>query len=172
MSDQLSSGSEYDMVNNQKYVESIVWRLEPSSVLVELEHYFKGEFWDESVQQWKAEYPEPLMNLKGIRHLVTELRSRLNKNIVLSKLQQSDINRICLEFRLELIYLIEMKYDEWEIDESNWDAVLYQFDHHIYPFLMRALDGGERDSITNQVRIVDQKVTTVNEEKKKGLLFK
>lgn len=172
--------SNYGLYQQQNEVQNLIWRLDPTPIIDEIEHHLRGEFYDSETNKYYSQkqigdrviLSQAILNDIGIHAITTRLKSILNKNNVLGNMTRDSINKICEEVSHELIDMIEVNFDVWEIDESYWDYVVNFVVHQIEIFMSRTLDDGERKSISNQYRYVENKISQRTEDNNKVRFFK
>jgi len=149
---------------------TIIWQLTSTDILNEIEHDFKGEILDEN-GVWKAK-GKVLVNEQGIRTILTIIRSRVNKIVFLSKLNEDIILKFCRDIELDLEDQILLNYQKWHLDKTNCSMLLHKVSQLIYCGLMRAEGEGERKFLGETRRVNEQIISNpyaVQIQKDKGL---
>lgn len=110
--------------------------------------------------------PQRLINENGLRVISTNLRGYLNKNIILSNLDNEMIKRIALENAKQIILLIFTTYDKYDIKRENFSTILRIIDVNIYSALLRAKDGFFVNHLSTTHRYIESNTLTQQEKKK------
>lgn len=109
--------------------------LTPTLILIE--HTLKGEYFNETKKQWEI-IGKTLANDTGIKRIMTELISILNKNVVLSAFEDEEINGIMLQTMDAFAILLRLKRDDFGIDKSDLDSVANIVETNLWAGLKRA----------------------------------
>lgn len=137
--------------------------LNPNTVALELSntdiiddfiHALKGERFNENSERWESIGGE-LVNAKGRSKLLTVMLSVTNRNIILSNLEDEDIDAMSNEIGQSLITWLENNYEEWGIDESGIETVYSLLITNIYAALRRAREGETRDQIAQSLHRIE-----------------
>ena len=176
--DQQTNMKLMQLLQQQKDRENmIIWQLDPREIIEEIEHFLRGEKLginkETNKREWMA-WGEPLMTESGIKTIITLLRSRLNKVLVLSNLDDEQVMRIALETRLDIIQLLFTMGDEWKIRREFLSSIRAFIDHQVYTLLRRAYQDGERGKIYTAQQYVKQEIIDDRQQEKRGFfgLFK
>lgn len=155
----------------------------PEESANELEHYLRGESFDQESKTWrKARYDsnkeewvktKPVMNDTGVDELMTIIRFFLNKNSTLSNLDRDEINREVLGFAKELAKAIALNTLRWELDESLRGVLHFVICSNVKNTLTRSLGtSGIPDKMLFMNTLQSREVYTVREPtEKRGGLF-
>jgi hypothetical protein len=160
------------LMQKQKLQDNmIIWQLDPKEIIDEIEHYLRGEKLvsnpDTKKREWVA-WGNPLMAEEGIKTIISLLRARLNKVLVLSNLPDDQVRRIALEVRWDIIDLLFMMYKEWQIRKEYLSAIVKFIDHEVYALLRRAFEDGERNKIYTTQQYVKHEVSDTRDKENKG----
>ncbi len=137
------------------------YQLELNDLLEQTEHILKGDFIEyiEGVKVWKDNpHPEnnPLNN-EGIRKVMLQLQTYINRHIILGDYDIKDINVIMKEYAKKVSNLIFMKYEEMGMDteekRQEYHSIVVDIVNLVYASYKRAEDGGERRSLREMISI-------------------
>ena len=131
------------------------WQLDLDEVINELELSLKGMVFDPSRKRWVQRY-KPRANEEGISSVMTEVRSRLNKNFILTNLEDSDIKRIMIEINTAIINKIILCRKEMGIDKTDIESIVDMIDHAVFATLKRAEKGHTLHAISTITRRYEQ----------------
>lgn len=147
----------------QQSPDLIQWQLDTSDVIIELEHNLKGEVWNPKKKVYEKR-GEAVINEDGVKSIITDVAAKLNKNIILSNLNEADVYRIAEETRANIARKIFLRYEDFGIKKANFDTIVQLVDHQVFCALKRAYNEGERRFLgKTQSRV--EKITT---ERNKG----
>ena len=95
--------------------------LDHEKILKILEHQLKNEkpMTDEEDNVKWVSGGRPLVNDKGINHLLSQLRTYVSAVITLSNYKESEILDRSKELAFDLTFLLMEKYEDFEIDEGD-----------------------------------------------------
>lgn len=137
------------------------YQLELNDLLEQTEHILRGDIveWNNGMKIWKDNpHPEnnPL-NDEGIRKVMLELQSYINRHIILGDYEVEDINRIMTDYGKKVVNLLFMKYDEMGMDteekRQEYESVVMNIVNLVYGSYARGKDGGERRSLREMINI-------------------
>lgn len=151
----------------QQSPDFLQWQLDPEEIIFALEHYLKGDYYDKKEDKFVNVPSHRMMNDMGVRAVISIVRSKLNKNIILSNLTAEDVRRLAKENRLNIINMIYLKYRDYDIEKHNFDTVVQMVDGLVYATLRRAYNEGERVYL-GKTRSSVERIT--KEDKKGGML--
>ena len=138
------------------------WQLSSEDILDKLEHSLRGEIWNEREQRYESK-GQKLMNDEGIRSVLSIVESVVNKIAFLSNLEQDMIFMITRELGIDLIQLIHMKHNEYNIKAEHASLIVDKVTFLIYLGLQRAFMEGERKFL----RTTEQRKYLIQENPKK-----
>lgn len=123
------------------------WQLNPDDILLEIEYDLKGYYYDAKEQQWKE--PEdgkfkPQINNDGLRLLLSAVRSHINKVTFMTDFDIDDIMIMCRDLEMDIIKVLVVNLEEFEVDMFNLDLMIDKVLHLVYAGLKKSLDEGER----------------------------
>ena len=137
--------SELYVTSRQQDAGLTRWQLTPEDIIEELENDLKGKTWNSKEEKFVGSAEaEALINEKGIRSIISIVRSKINKITFLSNLDQKDIISITRDVNLTMISLLFSNANNFEIKKENLEIITDQVVHLVYMGLMRALNEGER----------------------------
>tara|TARA_R100000789_G_scaffold58051_1_gene56053 strand:+ start:295 stop:858 length:564 start_codon:yes stop_codon:yes gene_type:complete len=149
------------------------WKVEPEDVIRDIAHMLNGDVYDGYNDMWiiNTEKANMLCNEFGNRTFITYLRSFLNKNLILSNIDNEMINKIALKAADNTADLIYTSYDTFDINKVNAAIIHSMIDDNVYATLRRAKDGFFTDHLSTTQRYIEQSnVTTEQRQKSKGKL--
>jgi len=166
-------------------------QLELNDILEQTEHILKGDIIiiENGKKDWKGNpHPEknPL-NEEGIRKVMLDLQSYINRHIILGDYDQRDINKIMRDYGRKINNLIFMKYEEMGMDteekRQEYQSLVINIVNLVYASYSRAKDGAERRSLREMINIQGQYqqqgmmagsgggvTVNANQQKQRGLL--
>jgi len=149
------------------------WQLDLTEMLDELCHHFRGDEYDQEKNQWVTNPQYKLMNEKGIREVVNQLRMA-NRNIFLSNLTEDEIRSMMKYFMISFTVFLSLKWSQFDIDKKNMTLIKELVVFTLYPALKRSQQAGERKSLYQTQRVIETTVTHPGGgqggEKKGGIL--
>jgi len=137
------------------------YQLELNDLLEQTEHILKGDIvkWEGGMKIWVANpHPEdnPL-NDEGIRKIMLELQTYINRHIILGDYDERDINHIMKDYGRKLTDFLFMQYEEMGMDSEKkrqeYASVVMNIVNLVYASYSRAKDGGERRSLREMINI-------------------
>lgn len=163
---QLSNAVQQQISNEGQNL--IQYQLEVNEILEQVEHFLKGQVVftnDDGSQYWKDpdDKEQQVLNDKGVQEILRVLRLYLNKNTILSNYKEDLINEKMYDLGIELSDLLYIKWKEYGLDteekQKMYTMIVRQIVDTVHSSYLRALGGGERDSL-RQARLVTQQDTT------------
>ena len=154
------SNSQMSVFKSQNMDDIARYQLELNDLLEQTEHILKGDMptIENGVKIWGANpYPEnnPL-NSEGIRKIMLELQSYINRHIILGDYEENDINRIMKDYGKKLADFIFMKYEEMGMDteekRQEYASIVMNVVNLVYGSYARAKNGGERRSLREMIQ--------------------
>ena len=137
------------------------YQLELNDVLEQTEHILKGDIivYVQGVKVWHDNpHPEnnPL-NDEGVRRIMLQLQTYINRHIILGDYNIKDINIIMKDYSKKVSNLIFMKYEEMgmntEEKRQEYVSIVTDIVNLVYASYKRAEDGGERRSLREMINI-------------------
>jgi len=141
----------------------IKWQLELDSILERIEHILRGD--KPTMENGNMIFTPPknekdaIFNDYGVAEIMRILTMYLNRNTILSNYDEDTINWKVLDFGFEISDLIFLKYEEMGLDtlekRKRYPMIIRELVDTIHSSYLRALNGGERDSL-RQARQITQ----------------
>ena len=137
------------------------YQLELNDLLEQTEHVLKGDIIEikDKVKVWvNNPHPEknPL-NKEGVRKVMLELQTYINRHIILGDYDTNDINQIMRGYGKKFSNLLFMKYEEMGMDteekRQEYASIVMNVVNLVYASYSRAKDGGERRSLREMISI-------------------
>ena len=153
------SKSQTSVFKSQNMDDIARYQLELNDLLEQTEHILKGDVvtWEGGVKIWSAN-PNPQnnpLNTEGIRKIMLELQSYINRHIILGDYEENDINRIMKDYGKKLADFVFMKYEEMGMDteekRQEYASLVMNCVNLVYGSYARAKDGGERRSLREMI---------------------
>jgi len=143
-----------------------MWELNPQDILDQLEHYYKGERWNQQEQKWEKKF-DGYLDDEYAAELVNFLASYVNKINFLNDYEEEQINERSWEARKAVALWIRYNYRRAQIDKKDFDMILIPTDAMIYGAYKKSLKGGERRFLGTVHQT--QEMTNRNQNQKKGI---
>ena len=137
------------------------YQLELNDILEQTEHILKGDIveYKQGVKIWITN-PNPKnnpFNDEGVRRIMLQLQTYINRHIILGDYDMKDINKIMKDYGKKLSNLIFMKYEEMGMDtetkRQEYVSIVTDVINLVYASYKRAEGGGERRSLREMVSI-------------------
>lgn len=164
-----SNPSELYITSRQQDAGLTRWQLTPEDIITELENDLRGMTYNHKEEKFVKTGAIPSLNERGIREIISIVRSKINKITFLSNLDQEDIRQITLDVNLSLISLLFSKFDDFELKKENLEIILDQVIHLVYMGLMRAFNEGERKFLGKSEKRMEVFKTDSSQSQGKGL---
>lgn len=151
----------------------LMWALNSGDIIEELDHLLRGEFKNITADEKGREmiewmpHGEPLLNNRGIRMIVTTVASHLTKEKIVTDLPKQDVIRMAKSIRLDIIYLLMQRHEDFEVKQANWDIIVDIVDHYVFSNLCRGSEG----TTLNFMKPMIKRVETMKAEKEKGSML-
>jgi len=161
----------YDMMPMQGSLDeaSLVKATTPEKVVEHIEHILKGEEYDEEKEKWFKKY-DALMNDKGIRSLMIDIKSVVNQNTILSNLEDSDVRNIIIALGDTIIGKIMMRREDFSIDRAEMSTIVLLVCNMSYMALKRGYIEGERKFLRTTIQQKIGVMSYPGMEQKKGIM--
>lgn len=136
-------------------------QLELNDLLEQTEHILKGDIviYEKGIKIWKNN-PKPetnTLNKGGIRKVMLDLQTYINRHIILGDYDEKDINKIMKDYGKKISNLIFMKYEEMGMDteekRQEYVSLVINIINLVYASYSRAKDGAERRSLREMINI-------------------
>jgi len=137
------------------------YQLELNDLLEQTEHILKGDIIEikDKVKVW-VDNPHPEknpLNEEGVRKIMLELQTYINRHIILGDYEERDINIIMKSYGKKFSNLLFMKYEEMGMDteekRQEYASIVMNVVNLVYASYSRAKDGGERRSLREMISI-------------------
>ena len=137
------------------------YQLELNDLLEQTEHILKGDIIEikDKVKTW-VDNPHPEknpLNKEGVRKIMLELQTYINRHIILGDYEERDINQIMRGYGKKFSNLLFMKYEEMGMDteekRQEYASLVMNVVNLVYASYSRAKDGGERRSLREMISI-------------------
>lgn len=155
-SSDLNNSSALTQVAGASSPENLIkWQLELDSILERVEHMLKGDkptYKNGSIIYISTDNEdERIFNDDGVAEIMRLLSLYINRNTILSNFQPDQINEKVLTLGRALSNLIYLKYDSFGLKTLDkrklYEVIVVQITDVVHASLLRALYGGERDSL-------------------------
>ncbi len=137
------------------------YQLELNDLLEQTEHVLKGDIIEikDKVKVW-IDNPHPEknpLNKEGVRKIMLELQTYINRHIILGDYNEKDINMIMKSYGKKFSNLLFMKYEEMGMDteekRQEYASIVMNVVNLVYASYSRAKEGGERRSLREMINI-------------------
>lgn len=159
------------------------WQQDLEDSISELKHSLMNQVQTDKGWQTETEIREhadgkyyqvpmrPMVNAIGTYKLISVVKRYLNRNFMMSNLDEETIYRILRRLRTDLVINLGSKYDAYEIDPHDLSIIVKMIMDSVEATLYRALKNGER----NYLNTINKRVETYNEggmsqPQKKGII--
>lgn len=151
------------ITGNMNQDNLIKWQLELDSILERVEHILRGDK-PKMVNGNMIFVPpenneEKIFNDSGVAEIMRVLTMYLNRNTILSNYDEETILWKVLDFGYEISDLIFLKYEMMGLDtlekRKRYPMIVRELVDTVHSGFLRALNGGERDSL-RQARQINQ----------------
>jgi len=151
------------MVSGMNQENLIKWQLELDSILERIEHILRGD--KPKMENGNLIFVSPdkdddkIFNDYGVSEIMRILTMYLNRNTILSNYDENTIKWKVLDFGVEVSDLIFLKYEDMGLNtlekRKRYPMIVRELVDTIHSSFLRALNGGERDSL-RQARHITQ----------------
>lgn len=115
-----------------------------SDILEDIEHQLRGELYNETTDQWEQKGKKMIKSEDGIRDILGELYTFLNRNVILSELTDEEIRKLTMELSKSLVFSLGKKADEYtDNNTSDLSSVVRTVSRTAFFTMKRAKDRGE-----------------------------
>lgn len=140
----------------QDTYDTLLMRLDPTPTLIKIKYSLLRKRHDPKTNTYvPIGNLQPKMNEDGVEDLILELDARMSVDKVLSNLKEQKINDIVRQVGEVVLNFIFFNADKYNIDESQWDSILWIVVHNVDIFLRRALDGKTEDNLSKAMLFTD-----------------
>jgi len=152
--------------------ELIKWQLSGKDLLEEIRNLMMGNSWNPTTEKWEPD-ADPLMNQEGINAIIKIVQDYVNKNTILSTLEEPFILYIVREINFDVNELLVASYEDFGIKKQYLSVVSNSICNMIYFAMQRALKGGEKTFLTStEQRRYDFHTPVPGQGEKKGGIFR
>jgi hypothetical protein len=146
----------------------IQWQLELDSILERIEHMLRGDKprYEKGSLIWKpAETDiEKIFNDEGVAEIMRVLTNYVNRNTILSNYTDRQIDDKMYDLGREISDLIYLKYEDFGLNSLKkrklYAMIVRQLVDIVHSSYLRALHGGERDSLREARQVSQVESTT------------
>lgn len=131
--------------------------LDVNSAIQNMEMNLRGKILDVTTGLW-IQVGKQRMNEDGIKQVMGTIIMYVNKNTVLSTLDETEIAYMSKEVANNLNALITQNQDIFEINESDRQSLLNDIVNVVFITLNRAKDGKTREMFEKTVSVVEQSI--------------
>jgi hypothetical protein len=170
-------GNPYIDFTEEKEKNLIKLQIDMNESLDETSHWLNGDtpsmdkngkkFWVTNTDEERR-----ILNPVGISKVMRILNNYLSKDNILSNLTEEEIKKISSQIAFEINDLFFTSYDIMGLDtidkKKNVPSIVIMICHRIYIVLMRAKDGLERESITQNAVVKQSDTSLGNYNQERG----
>ena len=124
------------------------WELETEEQLVHFEQTLRGKKKSPDGKKWipivKGDSFRPLMNDVGITSMLGLLRMLFQKHNALGHIDKPYLNIAIIDIMDVVIDNLAMNRVAWGVEKTNLDLIRSLFEHQVYIFLTRSVEGAEK----------------------------
>lgn len=149
------------------------WIENIEDIIVQLEHDFAGETYDEENDLWQKKESDRLMNARGINATTKFIRMYVNRNTTFSELTEERVMRMCQSAAFAYTDLLFFNIKEFNVNLSYFQIIVNEVMAVIEMAMRRAIGGKERDVMMQPQTI--HRVYSENRQSNSGMfggLFK
>ena len=139
--------------------------LDPAFVIERVRRNLKGEVQDPDSKEWK-QWGQPMMNENGIKEIVSLLDSYVNRNTLLSNLEDKEIYSMMKNLEKKLNAWFKVNYQGFDLDLKNINIIKTRIVDMIFLALKQAQDRELLKALTQSYSVQEQRHQG---EKKAGL---
>lgn len=155
----------------QQNADLVKWEIDIHDVIRNIEHYLRGEDWDESKKQW-VKIGNRLCNEEGIRAFMNILFSRAHKGVILSYFKESDVKNLMKRIDIEVIDKVANDYRRYEIKNSDWTTVRYVIIFNIWAAFNRAIGGRTTDFLSLTQKRIEQVMQSASPQRNRSSIWR
>jgi len=146
---------------------SVISQTNPSKILEKIEHSLRGEIYDHENQKW-IEREAAWLNKQGIGQVMIIAQSIINQNTIMSNLDDREIRNMIITLADELILLLRMRYQEFEVDKAKLTSIVNLVCRLAFCSLKRGWLGDEKKFLNTSLQsreIITQRPMNEGEKK-------
>jgi len=144
----ISEADYYDEYSPALETDNSRWELETEEQLVHFEQTLRGRKKSSDGSKWipiiKGDSFRPLMNDRGITSMLGLLRMLFQKHNALGHIDKHYLNIAIIDIMDVVIDNLAMNRKSWAVDRTNLDLIRSLFEHQVYIFLTRSVEGAEK----------------------------
>lgn len=147
----------------------VKWQLDTKDYLEKLKHQIQGMVFDYKAKDWffpmitvwdesKQSYVKKerrFLNEEGAMEIWSYLDIHFTHFNKLSKLEDTEISRLCSEARQWIVDFVYVNHDKFEIVIERADTLVHFIDHTVFPHLKGSLKGFQAELLSMQQRVVE-----------------
>ena|SRR3990167_3559492 len=146
----------------KRIIDTLQTLLDCDSFLGDIEHQLRGEMWDHSSHSWNRRH-KSLLSDTGVEVVMTQLRSRINVNFILSNFGDEDVRQMALETKSGLLDIFLTQHHKLGISTTEEATMLSDMiDHSVFAMFRRSLN----QTTINLLKETVSRIENVAEEKK------
>ena len=138
----------------QENTSNIIMQTNPDKILDEIEKALKGEIYNYEQKKWEKK-DDAWLNKQGIGQIIIIAKSIINQNTIMSNLDDNEIEAMIINLGDELVMLLKMRYQEFEINKAKLTSIVNLVTRMAYCSLKRAWHGDEKKFLKTSVRSME-----------------
>lgn len=156
---------------------TLIAQINPEKIVEEIEHTLRNETYDPNETKWVQKLGadtksiRPFLNDEGLAAVITRIRGVVNQNTIMSNLNDHEVEVIMIALSDEIIGLIAMRYQEYEIDKAHLSLLVNLITDMCFLALKRCLNQGERKFLNTSVHSQEQVIIRAGEKSNKKFSF-
>ena len=131
---------------------SLIIQTDPKHILDRIEHILRRDKLNEQGEWVKQAGIKPMINELGLNSIMVDAEGIINQNTIMSNLTAAEIARIILELGDILLTKMLMESDEWAVEDSDIETIIFTILNMSYIALKRGFMEGERRFLKTSVR--------------------
>jgi len=140
----------------QDTYDTLLLRLDPTPLLNKIKYSLLRQRYDPDKEEYiPIQGLKPKMTSQGVEDLLLELDARMSVDKALSYLEERKINDVVRRVGEVVLNFIFHKADEYDIEESQWDSIIWIITDNVDIFLRRALKGRTEDNLSKAMLFTD-----------------
>jgi len=141
----------------------VMWQLQSQEIIEDISHQLKGEVFDFVKKKWVIK-GTPLMNDDGIASLATTILGVVNRNIILSGLEEEEIRNFTLDQDFDTIDDVTLNFDSYGMKENDviMSRTLQIIEINVFAALKRAKADSQGVGATQRFLTTTQRYSETN----------
>jgi hypothetical protein len=164
-------GGRMPMSMDQQTEGALMYQLDSLEIIAMIEHMLKGEINKDGT--WVIKKELIIMNDQGTAFIMSQIRSRIDRNTFLSNLDDDIIERKLRILHMIISKNLALRYEEWGMEthnvKSNLESTLYIIMEGVENALHRARDKTTLNYFKPQLRIAETQQMMPQRKKILGL---